>query len=233
MAAPAAHFDHLFKIVLVGDSGVGKSNLLSRFTRDNFSSDEKSTIGVEFATRVVAMPDGKLIKAQIWDTAGQERYRAITNAYYRGALGAMLVYDCSKQQTFDNIPRWIRELKDHANRDIVLMLVGNKCDLADKPAVGASAGAGAGSGRAVSAEQAQSMATEFEISCMETSALTAMNVEKAFVTVIRNIYENAFVSKVVAPPEASSGTVVVDDENAGGAGAGAGKKKACSSSCKA
>jgi Ras-related protein Rab-11A len=136
-AAPApAHFDHLFKIVLVGDSGVGKSNLLSRFTRDNFSNDEKSTIGVEFATRVVPMPDGKLIKAQIWDTgtfdsmahcmdhslshdepvniiAGQERYRAITNAYYRGALGAMLVYDCSKQSSFDNIPRWIRELKDH------------------------------------------------------------------------------------------------------------------------
>jgi hypothetical protein len=106
----AANFDHLFKIVLVGDSGVGKSNLLSRFTRNTFTTDEKSTIGVEFATRIVPMVDEKKIKAQIWDTAGQERYRAITNAYYRGALGAMLVYDVTKQSTFENIPRWLREV---------------------------------------------------------------------------------------------------------------------------
>lgn len=113
----------------VGDSGVGKSNLLSRFTRDVFCTDEKSTIGVEFATRVLQMVDGKKIKAQIWDTAGQERYRAITNAYYRGALGAMLVYDVTRAESFENIPRWLRELRDHANRDIVLLMVGNKTDL--------------------------------------------------------------------------------------------------------
>lgn len=82
--------------------------------------------GVEFATRILPMEDGKKIKAQIWDTAGQERYRAITNAYYRGALGAVLVYDVTKQVTFENIPRWLRELRDYANRDIVLILVGNK-----------------------------------------------------------------------------------------------------------
>lgn len=94
---PLPHsYDYLFKVVLIGDSGVGKSNLLSRFTRDEFCLESKSTIGVEFATRSVAV-DGKTVKAQIWDTAGQERYRAITSAYYRGAVGALLVYDITKQ----------------------------------------------------------------------------------------------------------------------------------------
>ena len=94
--SPHPSYDYLFKVVLIGDSGVGKSNLLSRFTRDEFCLESKSTIGVEFATRSVAV-DGKTVKAQIWDTAGQERYRAITSAYYRGAVGALLVYDITKQ----------------------------------------------------------------------------------------------------------------------------------------
>ena len=95
MALQPPNFDHIFKILLIGDSGVGKSNLLSRFTKDEFSKDSKSTIGVEFATRSIQV-DGKTIKAQVWDTAGQERYRAITSAYYRGAVGALLVYDITK-----------------------------------------------------------------------------------------------------------------------------------------
>jgi Ras-related protein Rab-11A len=115
-------------VVLIGDSGVGKSNLLSRFTRNEFNLDSKSTIGVEFATRSIQV-DSKTIKAQIWDTAGQERYRAITSAYYRGAVGALLVYDISKHQTYDNVNRWLKELRDHADSNIVIMLVGNKSDL--------------------------------------------------------------------------------------------------------
>ena len=115
-------------VVLIGDSGVGKSNLLSRFTRNEFNLDSKSTIGVEFATRSIQV-DTKTIKAQIWDTAGQERYRAITSAYYRGAVGALLVYDISKHQTYDNVTRWLKELRDHADANIVIMLVGNKSDL--------------------------------------------------------------------------------------------------------
>ena len=97
LAAPRADadYDYLFKVVIIGDSGVGKSNLLSRFTRNEFHLDSKSTIGVEFATRSI-QHDSKIIKAQIWDTAGQERYRAITSAYYRGAVGALLMYDISK-----------------------------------------------------------------------------------------------------------------------------------------
>jgi len=179
--AEATNFDHLFKIVLVGDSGVGKSNLLSRFTRNSFTTDEKSTIGVEFATRVIPMVDSKKIKAQIWDTAGQERYRAITNAYYRGALGAMLVYDVTKQSSFENIPRWLRELREYANRDIVLVLVGNKADLVDK------------SLRQVTEEQAKQLAAEYDLPFMEASAKSGFNVDEAFTLIVKNIYENAFV----------------------------------------
>merc|ERR1711991_669070 len=118
-----------FKVVLIGDSAVCKSNLLSRFTRDEFSLESKSTIGVEFATRSISTDDGKILKAQIWDTAGQERYRAITSAYYRGAVGALLVYDISKYESYENVTRWLKELRDHADSNIVIMLVGNKSDL--------------------------------------------------------------------------------------------------------
>ncbi|KAF3685735.1 Ras-related protein RABA5b [Capsicum annuum] len=101
--------EYLFKIVVTGDSAVGKSNLLSRFARDEFDHNSKATIGVEFQTQVVEV-DGKEIKAQVWDTAGQERFRAVTSAYYRGAVGALVVYDISRNTTFVNIKRWLDEL---------------------------------------------------------------------------------------------------------------------------
>lgn len=113
---------------MIGDSGVGKSNILGRFTRNEFNLDSKSTIGVEFATRTVNV-EGKTIKAQIWDTAGQERYRAITSAYYRGAVGALLMYDISKGDSYENVTRWLTELRGHADPQIIVMLVGNKSDL--------------------------------------------------------------------------------------------------------
>ena len=130
----------MIKLIIVGDSGVGKSNLLSRFTRNEFSLDSKSTIGVEFATKSI-VAEGKTIKAQIWDTAGQERYRAITSAYYRGAVGALLVYDLTKHATFENVERWLKELRDHAEANIVVMLVGNKSDLKPQRAVPTEEGA--------------------------------------------------------------------------------------------
>lgn len=101
--------EYLFKIVVIGDSAVGKSNLLSRFARDEFDHNSKATIGVEFQTQVVEV-DGKEIKAQVWDTAGQERFRAVTSAYYRGAVGALIVYDISRKTTFESIERWLDEL---------------------------------------------------------------------------------------------------------------------------
>jgi len=127
-------------VVLIGDSGVGKSNLLTRFTRDEFKSDSKSTIGVEFATQTIQV-DKKNIKAQIWDTAGQERYRAITSAYYRGAVGALLVYDITKEQTFESVKTmWLEELRANADDNIIIMLVGNKKDLGHLRAVTTEAG---------------------------------------------------------------------------------------------
>jgi len=166
-------YDFLFKVVLIGDSGVGKSNLLSRFTRNEFNIDSKSTIGVEFATRSIQV-DSKTIKAQIWDTAGQERYRAITSAYYRGAVGALLVYDISKHQTYENVTRWLKELREHADANIVIMLVGNKSDLRHL--------------RAVPTEEAKAFASENHLSFIETSALDASNVELAFQNILTEIY---------------------------------------------
>ncbi|CAN7019765.1 hypothetical protein BRARA_F00618 [Brassica rapa] len=170
---PEEEYDYLFKVVLIGDSGVGKSNLLSRFTRNEFCLESKSTIGVEFATRTLQV-EGRTVKAQIWDTAGQERYRAITSAYYRGALGALLVYDVTKPTTFENVSRWLKELRDHADSNIVIMLIGNKTDLKHL--------------RAVATEDAQSYAEKEGLSFIETSALEALNVEKAFQTILSEIY---------------------------------------------
>lgn len=110
--------DYLFKIVLIGDSAVGKSNLLARFARDEFYPNSKSTIGVEFQTQKLDI-NGKEVKAQIWDTAGQERFRAVTSAYYRGAVGALVVYDISRRQTFDSIGRWLNELHSTYNSQIL------------------------------------------------------------------------------------------------------------------
>ncbi|KAI9227262.1 MAG: small GTPase [Piptocephalis tieghemiana] len=166
-------YDFLFKVVLIGDSGVGKSNLLSRFTRNEFNLESKSTIGVEFATRSIQV-DNKTIKAQIWDTAGQERYRAITSAYYRGAVGALLVYDIAKHVTYENVNRWLKELRDHADSNIVIMLVGNKSDLRHL--------------RAVPTDDAKQFAAENGLSFIETSALDSSNVELSFQKILTEIY---------------------------------------------
>lgn len=173
MAGRDEEYDYLFKVVLIGDSGVGKSNLLSRFTRNEFNLESKSTIGVEFATKSIQV-DGKTIKAQIWDTAGQERYRAITSAYYRGAVGALLVYDISKLSTFENVERWLKELRDHAESNIVIMLVGNKSDLRHK--------------RVVSTEDAMAFAERNNLAFIETSALDATGVDEAFRQILTEIY---------------------------------------------
>ncbi|KAM6967408.1 RAB11a, member RAS oncogene family, like [Aplochiton taeniatus] len=173
MANREDEYDYLFKVVLIGDSGVGKSNLLSRFTRNEFNLESKSTIGVEFATRSIQV-EGKTIKAQIWDTAGQERYRAITSAYYRGAVGALLVYDIAKHLTYENAERWLKELQDHADSNIVIMLVGNKSDLRHL--------------RAVPTEEAKALAEKHGLSFLETSALDSSNVELSFQKILTAIY---------------------------------------------
>ncbi|KAL9241364.1 hypothetical protein vseg_015484 [Gypsophila vaccaria] len=165
--------EYVFKVVLIGDSAVGKSQILARFARDDFSLDSKATIGVEFQTRTLLIHH-KSVKAQIWDTAGQERYRAVTSAYYRGALGALLVYDITKRPTFEHIPRWLQELRAHADNNIVIMLIGNKSDLQDQ--------------RAVATEDATEFAQKEELFFLETSALDSTNVDPAFTTLLTQIF---------------------------------------------
>ncbi|CAL9751723.1 unnamed protein product [Musa acuminata subsp. burmannicoides] len=165
--------DYLFKIVLIGDSAVGKSNLLARFARNQFFPNSKSTIGVEFQTKTMDI-DGKEVKAQIWDTAGQERFKAVTSAYYRGAVGALLVYDVSRHQTFDSVGRWLQELHMHSDMNVVTILVGNKTDLKDA--------------REVSTAEGKTLAEAQGLFFMETSALDSSNVAAAFQTVVEEIY---------------------------------------------
>lgn len=188
-------FSFVFKVVLIGDSGVGKTNLLSRFTRNEFNHDSRTTIGVEFSTRTLTV-DGRPVKAQIWDTAGLERYRAITSAYYRGAVGALLVYDITKHQTYDSVERWLKELYDHADASIMVMLVGNKCDLSE-------------SSREVPAEEAKMYADNNGLLFLETSALDSTNVEVAFETILKDVYKKILKSEGGTPKDA---TVVLSND---------------------
>ncbi|KAK8805521.1 hypothetical protein WA158_002177 [Blastocystis sp. Blastoise] len=172
-------YDYLYKVVLIGDSGVGKTCILSRFTKNQFSLEAKATVGVEFASKCMTV-DKKKIKAQIWDTAGQERFRAITSAYYRGAVGALVVYDISHHGSFENVEEWLRELKQHSEPDIVVMLVGNKCDLKNQ--------------RAVTQEEAIAYAEKNGMAFIETSAYDSTGVVDAFQTILKAIYEKISVS---------------------------------------
>merc|ERR1712216_550612 len=194
MAKDNDDYDYLFKVVLIGDSGVGKSNLLSRFTRNEFSLESKSTIGVEFATRSLDV-DGKTVKAQIWDTAGQERYRAITSAYYRGAVGALLVYDMTKHESYEDAAKWLKELRDHADANIVIMLVGNKSDLEHL--------------RVVQTSDAAKYAEHEGLSFIETSALESTNVESAFQNILTEIYDIVSKKALDDGDDGAAGTVEV------------------------
>eukprot|EP00545_Synedropsis_sp_CCMP1620_P008158 CAMPEP_0119012936 /NCGR_PEP_ID=MMETSP1176-20130426/7707_1 /TAXON_ID=265551 /ORGANISM="Synedropsis recta cf, Strain CCMP1620" /LENGTH=211 /DNA_ID=CAMNT_0006965975 /DNA_START=54 /DNA_END=689 /DNA_ORIENTATION=- len=166
-SAKQRDYDYLFKLVLIGDSGVGKSCLLLRFADDAFTESYISTIGVDFRFRTVKI-EKKTVKLQIWDTAGQERFRTITSAYYRGADGIIMVYDVTSQESFDHVNDWLKEVNRYAAEGTVKLLVGNKSDrTADK---------------VVEEEQAKEFADDLGIAFLETSAKSAKNVEEAFLT---------------------------------------------------
>ena len=165
-------FDYIFKVVIVGDSGVGKTNLIGRYLKNEYRQDTKATVGVEFGEKKYDI-SGLKIKAQLWDTAGQERYKAITSMYYKGAKGALIVFDLSSKTTFVNAEKWYNEIKKATDPSINLILVGNKSDLKDK--------------RQVNTEDAENKAKEMGIAYMETSALNAENVDKAFSWLIEEI----------------------------------------------
>ncbi|XP_014260675.1 ras-related protein Rab-1A-like [Cimex lectularius] len=165
-------YDYLFKLLLIGDSGVGKSCLLLRFADDTYSESYISTIGVDFKIRTIEL-DGKTIKLQIWDTAGQERFRTITSSYYRGAHGIIVVYDSTDQESFNNLKQWLEEIDRYACDNVNKLLVGNKSDLTIKKVVDYST--------------AKEYADFLKIPFIETSAKNAQNVEQAFLTMAAEI----------------------------------------------
>lgn len=168
------NYNYIIKYIIIGDTGVGKSCLLLQFTDKRFQPAHDLTIGVEFGTRFVLV-DGKQIKLQIWDTAGQESFRSITRSYYRGAAGALLVYDITRRETFNHLSTWLDDVRQHANPNTTIMLIGNKSDIETK--------------RQVSREEGEKFARENELFFMETSAKAGANVEEAFVKTAEDIYE--------------------------------------------
>ena len=177
-------FDYHFKIVVIGDSGAGKSNLVLRYTKNEFSLETQTTIGVELAPKTVKV-DGKIIKAQLWDTAGQERFQALASAYFKGAIGALLVYDITKPSSFKGLEKWIEKLQEHADPNITTLLVGNKCDLSHL--------------REVRTEDAEEFAQKHNMAFLETSALENTNVELAFQKLVAAIYERVKNSPLPLP----------------------------------
>ena len=173
--------EYLFKLLLIGDSGVGKSCLLLRFADDTYTESYISTIGVDFKIRTIEL-EGKVVKLQIWDTAGQERFRTITSSYYRGAHGIIVVYDVTDNDTFNNVKQWLQEIDRYASEGVNKLLVGNKSDLVQK--------------KVVDYQVAKDFADQLGIPFLETSAKNATNVEQAFLTMAKQIKDRMGSSNV-------------------------------------
>ena len=172
--AEIEEYEMMVKVILIGDSGVGKTNIMSKFLKNQFMEESKATIGVEFGSKLFNH-EGHKIKAQIWDTAGQEKYKAITGAYYKGSKGALVVYDITQKKTFENIEKWVNDLKAAGDPKITIILIGNKNDLDDK--------------RQVSKDQGEEKARSFGCAFLETSAYSGDNIDKAFNLMVKEIYE--------------------------------------------
>lgn len=169
----SSEYDYLFKLLLIGDSGVGKSCMLLRFADDIFTESHISTIGVDFKIRTIESK-GKVIKLQIWDTAGQERFRTITSSYYRGAHAMMIVYDVCDKESFENVKNWLHECEKYASENVIKLLVGNKSD---------------SNSRQVTYNAGQQFADEYKLQFIETSAKNGSNIEKAFQTISEELCE--------------------------------------------
>ncbi|XP_063699491.1 ras-related protein Rab-14 [Culicoides brevitarsis] len=175
MASGPYNYSYIFKYIIIGDMGVGKSCLLHQFTEKKFMASCPHTIGVEFGTRIIEV-DKQKIKLQIWDTAGQERFRAVTRSYYRGAAGCILVYDITRRSTYNHLSSWLADTKNLTNPSTVIFLIGNKADLE--------------SSREVTYEEARRFADENDLLFMECSAMSGQNVEEAFLDTAKKIYQS-------------------------------------------
>jgi len=203
MAPSNPHYDFLIKLLLIGDSGVGKSCLLLRFCDDAWTPSFITTIGIDFKIRTIEL-DGKRIKLQIWDTAGQERFRTITTAYYRGAMGILLVFDLTDERSFNNVRTWHSNVEQHATEGVNKILIGNKCDWEESKKV-------------VSNQQARELAEELGVPYLETSAKSSINVDEAFFTLAREIkkrlIDNAAPASSPTSANAQSGSVNVNNNS--------------------
>ena len=168
------NYELLYKIIIIGDTCVGKSNILSRYIKDEFREDSKSTVGVELGTKFLKIK-GTGAKLQIWDTAGQERYRSITSSYYKGSHGCFVVYDITNETSFENVDKWFEQAQKEASKDISVILVGNKCDLENE--------------RKVSKEKGEEKARNFNCPFFETSALSKIKIDDIFNEMVNNIFE--------------------------------------------
>ena len=169
------NYELLYKIIIIGDAAVGKSNILTRFTRNEFSENTKSTVGVELGVKFIKVK-GVNTKIQIWDTAGQERYRSITSSYYKGSHGCFIVYDITNETSFENVERWYEYVQREAGKNISIILVGNKCDLENE--------------RKISKEKGQEKAKNLKCAFFETSALSGVNISQIFEELTNNIYDS-------------------------------------------
>lgn len=167
--------DYKIKIIVVGDSGVGKTNLINRFASDKFDTNSKATIGVEFVYKTLKI-NKEVIKVEVWDTAGQERYKAITSSYYKGAKGAIIVYDITNEDSFNNVESWMNEVTKKGKTDMQFLLVGNKKDLIND--------------RKVTEQKGIDKAKELNMNLFEASALEKTNVNEAFNYLVKEIYLN-------------------------------------------
>ena len=168
------NYEMMFKVVLVGDSSVGKTNIMSKYLKNEFHEDSKATVGVEFGAKQFKI-EGHTVKAQIWDTAGQERYKAITSAYYKGAKGGFAVYDITRRSSFESIEKWVNDLTSTADKNVTIVIIGNKSDLEDH--------------RQITKEEGQEKANKLQVAFLETSAFSGENLDKAFEMIVNEIYK--------------------------------------------
>jgi len=201
-ATPAGsrNFDMQIKLMMIGDTTVGKTSLLLRFADDDFNESVLATIGIDFKIKTMDI-DGRRVKLQIWDTAGQERFRTITQAYYRGAMGIFLIYDVTKVKTWENIRNWVGNIEANAPQTVNKILIGNKCDLTAE--------------RQVSAAQGQQLADEYAMKFFECSARTRHNVDVAFLQLARDVVARLQESGHAGGPGGGLGTVNVSMQHAG------------------
>ena len=165
----------LYKILLLGDSSVGKTCFLLRYTENTFQEIHMSTIGLDYKLKNVQLDDGKMVKIQIWDTAGQDRFRSITRNYYKGAHGIILIYDVTSRKTFENVRNWLTQIKEEVTDKVTIILIGNKIDNVE--------------GRKVTTEEGQNMAKEYGLNFFETSAKSGINIDSAFNEMVKKTVE--------------------------------------------